>query len=338
LVWVLAALASLAVLAVVAWFATGGLRADKAASLDRESAAALERNDLPAAHQKAERASALEPNDRRKLRLASLLYLQKQYEEAASAFTSLAETKDSPMRQGALLGQAAAAGRAGNLKLYDQARDALGAPDGTGSDRATRIGLAHAAVDAADLDTAKRLFKDEPAATKTAAYAKAAGLLLDSPDQAREALEAAGSGFSKPEHAEPAYQRVLRELVFIEPEAGTKLAEAAPKIAATSGLPSQRVLLAQALYEIKEYRAAERQAREAVAAAPEYRDGWNTLATTQLALGSTKDAARSLDIALEFDKSFAYTWYLKSQLAKAEDDPGKAKEFQERAEELGYKF
>lgn len=319
-----------ALLAVIA-VGTSGWRASKATDFDSESAAALERTDLQTAFQKTERSAALKPTDQRLLRLASLAYLRQRYDTSAELFERAARAKNADLRKNALVGQAAAAGRAGNHRSYNIARNALGTPDGD-----ERMALAHAAIDAGDLDTAARILKNEKGDTKTLAYAKALGMMLGEPASARQALESAGAEFNKPEYPEPAYERMVRQVVFIEADGLTELDGVAVKLAALEALPGKRVLLAQTLYGLKEYRTAERQAKAAVAEVPAYRDGWNTLAAAQLALRDFKNAERSVGIALELDESLGYTWYLRAELAKAQNDQTKAKQFRDKATGLGY--
>jgi predicted Zn-dependent protease len=99
---------------------------------------------------------------------------------------------------------------------------------------------------------------------------------------------------------------------------------------------TRQLLLAQRLLEFGRVYPAHALADQAVRDEPGYRDAWNTLAATQLALRDAHGAGQSLKISEELDGAFGYTWYLKAQLAEQAGKPDDAKRFREHASALGY--
>lgn len=276
-------------------------------------------------------ATALKPTPVRHLALGSLAYLRQDYSQALSHFRDVGEAVASPSREQGLLGVAAAAGRRGDTKAYREARDLLGRP----ADDDIRLGLAFAAIDAGDLPTTSQLTGTGAPQSEVDAYARLIGALAFDPSSV--------SNEQTIFQASPqligqlgSYQRFLRELMSVPDDAFPKLDETRQRMLAVVSPATRQLLLAQTLLDLGEARAAEEQALTAVRAESKYRDGYNTLAASQMKLGQFKDAGRSLKTSIDLDRAFGYTWYLRAELAAADGDSAKADEYRAKARSLGF--
>lgn len=321
---------TLVVLFTAGWLVSDGWRNAKAAGFDEKSRAALERNDLGLAYRNAQFAVAVKPTDARRLSAGAIAYLRKDYAAAVDYFDSLA--RGSAERARGQVGKAAAAGRQGDSPEYERARAELGTP----RDSLLRVTLANAAIDAGDLETPRRILSDASPDTRNQAYPKVIGQAAENPADALLTLANLPGNFLKIESAPPAYQRFLREVNFISDDGLDKIRETVTAQSQTGSAPTRQLLLAQRLYFLEEYRAAHTLADRTARAEPTYRDAWNTLAATQIALGNLKGAEQSLKTSLDLDQGNGYAWYLRSELARLQDDPEKSREYREQAETLGY--
>lgn len=318
---------------VVAWLATPGPRANRAVKFDNESGAALERNDYRAAYQSERFAYALNPTDERRLTLGSLAYLSQNYRQALRHFESISSQADPAVVAKSLLGAAAAAAKQGNDQAYQQARDDLANP----SDGTLKVGLAFAALDIGNFDDLKSFSKNSPATNENAAYAKAVGIMSENPEAALEFLAGTPKNTLSIPKESPSFTAFLKELTTIRQNATSRERQTAQAMVGVASPATRQVLLAQMLQTLGEHRAARGAAKEAVTLVPDYRDGWNALAASQITLGEYQDAEKSLKTSIDLDDAFGYTWYLKSQLASAQDDSSKSDEYLKKAEGLGFK-
>jgi tetratricopeptide (TPR) repeat protein len=162
------------------------------------------------------------------------------------------------------------------------------------------------------------------------------GQALKDPAAAQATLRAGNGRNVTFSFDDPAYQRFITQLIEVPKNGGRDLAILIDRNMNTSAVTRQ-VALAEALYGFGDYQATERLARGAVQAEPDYRDGWNVLASAQLTRRSFGDAERSLKISTDLDSSYGYSWYLRGKVAEASGKPNRAKEYFRRAELLGYK-
>ncbi|MEX2043274.1 MAG: hypothetical protein WD926_00075 [Patescibacteria group bacterium] len=321
---VLAAVAGLlATIGVVTWFATAGWRADKAQAYDAESRALLARQDVDGSYQQARLAYAISPEPDRALSLGSLAYVRGDYRRALGHFAAA----EGPF--GALGG--AAAGAQVDVKAYESARDELGEPD----DTVVRLGLSHAAIDAADFGTAKRL--SEGARTIVGAYPFILAESVGDPDRTAQELRALRTDVPRVIHPDPAVAAFLNKLTAVPGTAREKIAGSLRNMALAERGFSRRVMRGSLLFELDERAAALRIGTTASEQQPDYRDAWNLRGAADLYYGNYDGARRAFDISLDLDSSFGYSWYLKSKLEKAEGNDSRAAEYLRRAELLGFK-
>ncbi len=312
----------MALLATV-WFASAGWRTGRAQAFDVAARAAFVRSDLDTAYQQERFAYAIAPDSDRALSLGALAYLRGEYERSGRHFAQGAGDL-------ARLGETAAAAKSGNG--YDAARDRAGIP----SDHALRIGLAYAALHAADFGTVGRLLEDEPAGDITTDYPSAVARSVEDPRRSVRMIRTSEEVPVTVSHPDPAVAGFLTRLTAIPDDAVPEALDVFDRMAGVSGETSRRVLQGSLLYDLGNPRAALRIARTASEAEPEYRDAWNLRAAAAAALGERREAAQAVDISTELDPSWGYSWYLKSELAKAAGDTDGAAEFRHRAELLGY--
>lgn len=331
---ILVAVIALVALVVIAWLASSSLRTDRAITLDQQSRAALASNDVGTAYSKARWAYVLAPRSERAVSLGALAYVRGDYHGALRAFSELRDEDASALRDQAVVGAAAAAAQLGNdqdFRVADKLKDP--------KDEQLQLALARASINIADLDRARTLLENERPTNQNVAFAKAVGQSRRDLVAARQTVADAGAGlgFSKLSFTDPAYERFIREVVFVPDGALGQLGKTLERMTGTQSQVSRKVMMAGQLLEAGEPVAAERLAQSAVGEQPDYRDGWNVLAAAQLDLGDTKDARKSLKVSVDLDDSFGYTWYLKSELAEQTGNQRDADEFRQRSELLGYK-
>ena len=322
------ALATAAILLVAAggivWFATASWRADQAQRYDTESRSLLARHDVDASYQQARLAYAISPAPDRALSLGSLAYLRGDYRRALDHFAD-ADGKF------AALGRAAA-GAQDDTEAYESARDELGAP----ADTVVRLGLSHAAVDATDFDTAARL--STGAQSIVGAYPAILAGSVDDPDRVAVTLRSLRPTVPRVIHPDPAVAAFLNRLVTVPDDAVREIAPVLRNMAQTKEAFSRRVMRGSLLLGLDEGAAARRIGRTASERQPEYRDGWNLRAAADLANSDYEDARRAIGISIDLDPGFGYSWYLKSELEKAEGNQKEAAEHRRRAELLGFRI
>lgn len=317
------------------WFATVGPRTDRAIRFDADVKNALAIKDYRIAYRQAQFAYALVPSTERALTLGSLAYLKQDYGSATRHFRYAEKSSASQEREQAELGEAASAAKAGNDKAYRQSRDKLGRP----ADRTIRISSARAAIDAGDTDTAVRLLGSDRVASGTEAYAKVIGLVGQSQDDlgsARQVLTDAPQAPSTITAGNPSYEAFLRQLNAVPPKSRQILTDTLAAMSQMTSPAAKRVRFSEAVYSLGEFRLAENLALAGVKEEPAYRDGWDALAASQISLADYKAATRSLKTATDLDRGFGYTWYLKSELARLQNDDKKAEDYRNRAKALGY--
>lgn len=325
------ALATAAILLVAAggivWFATASWRADQAQRYDTESRSLLARHDVAASYQQARLAYAISPEPDRALSLGSLAYLRGDYRRALEHFAA-ADGKFAALGRAA----AGAAGAQDNLGAYESARDQLGDP----ADTVVRLGLSHAAVDATDFATAARL--STGAQSIVGAYPAILAESVDDPDRTAVILRSLSPTVPQVIHPDPAVAAFLNRLVAVPDDAVLEIAPVLRNMARTKEAFSRRVMRGSLLLELDERSAAGRIGRTASERQPEYRDGWNLRAASDLASGDYDDARRAIGISIDLDPGFGYSWYLKSELEKAEGNAKEAAEHRRRAELLGFRI
>ncbi len=304
------------------WFASADWRADKAQAYDVESRELLKRRDVDGGYQQARLAYAISPEPDRALSLGSLAYLRGDYQGALDAFGRADGNY-------AALGRAAAGAQADEA-AYETARDELGEPE----DTVVRLGLSHAAVDAADFPTAKRL--SEGARTIVGAYPFVLAESIENPDRTARDLRAVGRTVPQVIHPDPTVAAFLNELTAVPADARTEIGAALRNMAAADETFSRRVMRGSLLLGLDEFAAARRIGVTAAGRRPDYRDAWNLRAASDLALREYDDARRAVDISIELDPGFGYSWYLKSRLEEAGGDRKKADEYRLRAKLLGF--
>lgn len=315
----------------IAWFLTGGLRADRAKQYDDEVAAALARDDAATAYRRAQFAAALSKSDERLLTLGSTAFLRRDFAEAADAFAAVDE--GSPHYERARVGVAASAANEGDIETYEEALSEARRPaDGT-----LRLALAHAAIDAGRIETVAEILGRDSATNQNEAYARAIAEVTDAPLLASATLMPNDLPFSRAASGSDAYDRFVRQLTFIPEDAPATLRAAATDAGRTEIGTTRKLRLAQALYELKEFRASHALADAAVREQPGYRDAWNALAAAQLALDNLKGAERSLKTSLDIDRADGYTWFLRAELAKRRGDDTASAEYRDKAKLLGYR-
>lgn len=306
----------------IAWFASAGWRTDKAQSYDAESRTLLEDDDVAGSYQQARLAYAISPDSDRALSLGSLAYVRGDYRQALDHFSATG----GPFGE---LGRAAAGAQV-DREAYESARDELGEPD----DTVVRLGLAHAAVDAADFDTAERL--SEGARTLVGAYPLIIAESVDDPDRTAQTLRSLGGESPRVIHPDPAVAAFLNELTAVPDDARDEIAASLRNMAVTKNAFSRRVMRGSLLFGLDELAPARRIGLVAAEQQPDYRDAWNLRAAADLAYGDYDDARRAIDISTDLDPGFGYSWYLKSELEQAEGNEGRAAEYLRRAELLGF--
>ncbi len=225
-----------------------------------------------------------------------------------------------------------AAAEDGDRDAFDRATGRIGRPGNAG----LRLALANAAVDAGEPGRAGELLKDDRPETEQFGFTKALGQAADDPGAAVRTLAGTGTRQVAPAFDDPAYRAFVERLIDVPDDGRRDLARTLARMNREPAGVSRTVTLAEALYELGDYRAAERLARNAVQEEPDYRDGWNVLAAAQLALREYRDAERSLKISTDLDAGYGYTWYLRSRSADATGKRGQAEEYARRAELLGY--
>lgn len=319
-------------LLIGAWFGTANLRTKQAITFDQRSRSALASNDLAAAFQKEQFAYALAPRAERALTLGSLAYLRADYPAAVRYFRSAAEDNEGGSRNRALVGLAASAAQAGDQATFERAFTQVGRPGSEG----LRLALANAAVDAGDLQRAAGLLASDQPNTEELGLAKATSQAIKDPSGALKVLSETSRRQAQSTFDDLAYQRFIEQLIETPEDGRRELIEALTQISQTSAEVSRTVVLAELLYRLGDYRAAEHLAQAAVHTEPDYRDGWNALASAQISLRDYRDAERSLNISTDLDAGYGYTWYLRSKLADSTGKRGQAREYAQRAELLGY--
>lgn len=307
---------------VIVWFTTAGWRADKAQAYDTESRELFKRQDVDGSYQQARLAYAISPEPDRALSLGSLAYVRGDYGRALDHFSAT----DGPF---GALGRAAAGARV-DRDAYESARDELGEP----GDTVIRLGLSHAAVDAADFDTAKRL--SEGARTIVGAYPFILAESVENPDRTAQELRALRTDVPRVIHPDPAVAAFLNELTAVPQDARGEIARGLRNMALTKRDLGRRVMRGSLLFELGERAAALRIGTAASERQPDYRDAWNLRAAAELYYGNYDDARRAVDISLDLDPSFGYSWYLKSELEKAGGNDKEAAEYLRRAKLLGF--
>lgn len=323
-------LAGVVALATITWLATADIRTSRAISFDQDSRSALNDNDLGRAYQKAEFAYALSPSDDRAITLGSLAYLRRQY-QAAERYFHTANDGEGGLAEQAKVGEVAAAAQNGDESDFRRAIDEAGSP---GKD--LKLPMANALINGGDLDQAADLLAKERVDSQNISYAKSIGLAEDDVAAAQAAQVEARSGFSRLSFANPAFERFVRQLIAVPRNGNRTLSDTFVRMSAAANEASQKVILAETLYEFGEYHAAKSLADTAVREEPAYRDAWNVLAATQISERDYHAADRSLKVSLELDRGYGYTWYLRSQLAERQNQDKKADEYRTRADELGY--
>lgn len=318
-------------LAAITWFATADIRTSKAISFDEETRSALNGNDINNAYQKAEFAYALSPSDDRAITLGSLAYVRRQYQASKKYFHTTA-TSGSSLAEQAKVGELAAAAEIENESDFNQTIKQAGSPANN-----LKLAFANALINGGGLDTAGSVLAKDKVSNQNIAYAKSIGQAPNNLAGAQTTQEEAGSGFDKPAFTNPAYERFIRELITVPKNGNRDLSTAFSQMAIVTDSASRNVILASTLYRLNEYRAAESLAETAVHQQPAYRDGWSVLAAAQISLKNYSKAEQSLKVSTDLDKGYGYTWYLKSQLAKQQNQTKKADEYAEQAKQLGYK-
>ena len=264
--------------------------------------------------------------------MGALGYLRKDYRAAVAAFDR-AESDEPGARERALVGQAAALAQTGNAKRLATVLDEAGTP----SDDGLRIGLAHAAIDGGAVNRAGVILWSHKPQNQNEAYAKAIGVAEDDLTLAQLVLTEGGESFGRPEFSNPAYEKFIRQLIFILTDSNRDLAATFTRMTEATDPASRDVIFAGTLYRLEEPRAAARLAEDATHAQPAYREAWNVLAATQISEEDYRGAARSLKISLDLDDSDPDTWYLRSELERLQGNDKQADEYRKRAELLGYK-
>lgn len=314
---------------IIVWFATSGPRASRAAQFDTASQSALEHNNIAEAYRDSRFAYALHPSPERLLNVGSLAYLNRDYDKAEQAFSAV--PRQTTSRTYAEVGvAAAAAGR--NEKKYRTARDTIR----YSNNLTIKGGVAYAAVRGGYLGDAADLLSNTKLETFHASFPRIAGLAADDPAAAAQALAASKPGVIRLQAPSKPYERFLKALTEVPDTASRQLDATLGNMSLASSPATKKIVLAQTLYRLGYYRASMALADTAVRTETAYRDGWNTLAAAQIALGQTNAAERSLKTSLDLDGSFGYTWYLKSELAKAQGNTKQALQYKDRAEQLGY--
>ncbi len=311
---------------LIGWFATSGLRADRAEQFSNEAVASLQAGNLEAAYRQAEFAYALKTNDQRATTLGAIAYLRGDYRNALRYF------RRSQTPEGAV-GQAAAAGQLGDMSAYRAARDRAGQLN-----RPLSVGLASAAILAGNGDAAAAL--DKPISNE-ARFAKAIGVLatdrpLAANILAQPACDCAGPAEDLAAAGQDAYRKFLETLTAIPPNGEVVISQAIIAAGGPASSASQLTILAQGLYQIGYFRQSAALAEQAVRQAPRYRDGWQQLAAAQIMAGDYVAANRSVKTALDLDPASGYTWFLKAELATRQNKPDDAAASRKQATELGY--
>lgn len=318
----MAAVLAMTVLAVTIWFASAGWRTEQAQSFDTEARAAFDHGDLDTAYQQARFAHAIAPASDRALSLGVLAYLRGEFDQATGHFARA----DGEL---ARLGEAAST----TGEEYEDARDRIGVP----SDQTIRIGLAYAALQAADPGTVIRLLADEPAGNVIAAYPLAVAYSVEDPKRSVRILRDVADTPAAASHPDPVVAAFLDRLTEVPDGAVRESLAAFDRMAGMSGETSRRVARGVLLYEFDKHRAAWIIGQRTSETEPEYRDAWNLWAAAALALGERDEAARAIDISTELDPGWGYSWYLKSELARLDGDADKTAEYLKRSELLGYR-
>ncbi len=322
----------LASLLIATWFGTANLRTDRAIRFDQEARTALAADDLSGAYQKARFAYALAPRDERALTLGALAYLRHDYRESERYFRK-ADDGNAAARARAVVGLAAAAAQAGDDGAFSQAVNEIGRPANDG----VRLALAATAVNDGDLDRAAQLLKQSPPDSQNVGFLKALGQARPDVTAAQRTLAEADRRQIKPSFTDPAYERFVQNLIAVPKDGVRNVATALARIPQDSDQVTRTVTVAETLYGLGDYRAAERLARDAVQSKPDYRDAWNVLGAAQISLREFRDAEKSLKISSDLDSSDGYTWYLRARLAELNGKQDQAAQYQRRADLLGYK-
>ncbi len=310
----------------IAWLATGSVRADAAATHQTKAQDAIQHDDFDTAYREATYAEALASTDQRKLDRGAIAYLRRDYASAADAFRSV--PKASPLYESARAGLVVAAAADGNRTTYEKTEGEFASESG-------KVLKYQAALLIGDVKTL------------------AEACLCDSESVAQHYLVAIGQGVTDPTAAlrtlddqaddeafvssDDAYPRFAFQASHVTTEQVATLRSALERAVVAHAPATRKLLIAQAVTPSSYLRYAKSEAESALDDDPKYRDGWNTLAGVQIGLREYGSAERSLQTSLDLDPAFGETWHLKAELAKAKGDPGKEREFADKAKQLGYK-
>jgi tetratricopeptide (TPR) repeat protein len=312
----------LVAIGAVVWFTTASWRADKAQQYDARSRNLLGQHDIGGSYQQARLAYAISSEPDRALSLGALAYLRGDFQRSLDFFSKA---------QGSFgaLGRAAAGAHV-DPEAYRTARGELGNPN----DTVIRLGLSHAAIDAADFPTAARLSRG--ARTIVGAYPLILAESIDDPDQAARTMDSLQTGTPEVIHPDRTVAAFLNKLVEVSPDARENIAGSLRNMALSKGTLSRRVMRGSLLLDLGERSAAAKIGRNASEQQPDYRDAWNLRAAADLSLGNYDDADRAIGVSVDLDPGFGYSWYLKSELEKARDNQRKSDEYLRRAKLLGF--
>lgn len=308
------------------WFATPGFRESRAARFDAQASERLKRHDYAGAERRAQVADALKHTTDRRLTAASVAYLNRDFTKAADLFKSL--RKDDVTR--ATIGERASAAAAGDRARYD----AVSLPSQLST--TDQLALTYATLTLGDFDGANRQLSGQPIDTRTAAYAGALAAALNDPAKSAALLTAAPESVISLPEANDAFGQVLTALMDVPSDGIAKLTVTVATLQNQTAKVSRQTTLAASLIALGQNQPAERLARDAVSASPAYRDAWNTLALAQINLGQNGEAAKSLKTSTDLDGAYGYTWFLRAELAKRQQDPTEA-EYRKKAETFGYR-
>jgi hypothetical protein len=246
------------------------------------------------------------------------------YDAFADAYQSQAEVES-------IRGELVTAAMAGEQPQTQTAAQLLMAKQPGAFDRAL---VAHALVASGNLAAARDISGDPQSGPEAAARA-----IATAPENQTDALalleRGSRNGISPPADTE-GLKQLESQLTTLPEEARLKLTTTITAMQRPASSATRQLLLAKRLLEFKRFQAARLLADQAVHDEPGYRDAWNTLAAAQLELRDDTGAGRSLKISEELDGAYGYTWYLKSQLAKAQGKDDVAKQYAEHAELLGF--